>query len=137
VLTRFKAFLLVQSGVTTNLVFAFGYGKHAWDLPPSNLRDFVIQTLVRFTFSIITIAWTKTAFAITLLRVTEGYIKKLLWIIIATVNIVLGLSALFGWTQCRPLSKQWDLDVPGKCWDHKTVVYYSMFAGGKSALHIN
>lgn len=72
--------------------------------------------------------WSKTSFALTLLRLTEGKVKWVLWFIIITMNIFMGLSALFNWIQCTPVNKAWDVFVDGTCWDPKIVPRYNIFS---------
>ena len=78
--------------------------------------------------SIVAAAWSKTAFAITLLRVSTGWVRRLVWFIIVTVNLFLGLSALFTFAQCRPVAKLWDNKLEGVCWDKSIVPKYNTFA---------
>jgi len=44
-------------------------------------------------FSIVSAAWSKTSFAITLLRISDGWTYKFIWFIIISVNLSLGLAA--------------------------------------------
>jgi hypothetical protein len=73
--------------------------------------------LVSVTFSIIAASWSKISFAVTLLRITDGWIKWFLWVAIALINILFGLGATFFWVSCTPLEKAWTPIVSGTCWD--------------------
>ena len=77
--------------------------------------------------------WSKTSFALTLLRLTEGRMKWVLWFIIISMNIAMGLSALFNWVQCTPIQKTWIPLTPGKCWKPHVVPNYNMFSAGTSS----
>lgn len=75
--------------------------------------------------------WSKTSFALTLLRLTEGWIKGLIWFIIVSMNIAMGLSALFNWIQCTPIDSTWNFQPDRVCWDPMIVPRYNMFSSGK------
>jgi len=135
------ALLVIDAALATHMVVRYKYGLHSWDWPtarnPAELDDFVMFAAVRATITITAIAWTKTAFAITLLRLTEGWVKRLLWFIVGTVNVSLAMSAMLFWIQCtEPLAKSWTPSIrEGKCWlDFKTIEQYNIFSGCKCLL---
>ena len=69
----------------------------------------------------------------TLLRISNGWVKKFVWFIIITVNIVLGLNATFQWIQCWPVQRLWDINVEGSCWTSSMVQQYNTFSSGECA----
>jgi len=126
--------LIIDDALATDLVKEFGFGKHSWDLPATtliNLNKLVLVIELRATFTIIAIAWTKTAFAITLLRLTDGWTHRFVWFIIVSMNIALGISALLRWVDCTPLRKSWTPLLPGKCWPQSVSLNADIFSGGK------
>jgi hypothetical protein len=126
--------LIIDDALATDLVKEFGFGKHSWDLPPAiqlNLDKFVLVLELRATFTIIAIAWTKTAFAITLLRLTDGWTKRFVWFIIISMNIALGISGLLRWVGCTPVRKSWTPSVPGTCLPQRVSLNADIFSGGK------
>ena len=104
--------------LTTILVSKFKLGRHSWDLNlnDTNISSFLIILSSRASVTITAIVWTKTAFAVTLLRLTTGAAKRFVWFIIITLNIVMGVSAMVPWIQCQPLEKTWSPAVAGTCW---------------------
>lgn len=88
------------------------------------------------TFSITAAIWSKTSFAVTLLRLTEGVAKYIVWFIIISMNIAMGLSALFIWAQCTPILKSWDPLVEGTCWPAYVIVRYNIFSAGEWLNHL-
>ncbi|KAE9369367.1 hypothetical protein N431DRAFT_380251 [Stipitochalara longipes BDJ] len=108
--------------VTTSL----GFGKHFLAINPSNLPRMGLLGIIAGVLAIFAAIYSKTSFAITLLRISEGRTRILLWFIIISVNIALGGSALIPWIQCRPVEKNWNLMAPGKCWNLKIFSYYGM-----------
>ncbi|KAK4150047.1 hypothetical protein C8A00DRAFT_18365 [Chaetomidium leptoderma] len=127
--------LVTDAGLATHMVVYFTYGRHSWDFQPPDIDAFVLVVAVRATFTVVAIAWTKTAFAMTLLRLTDRseWMKRLLWVVIITMNIAMGISALFFWIQCRPLARSWTPSIPGSCWDSKINERYNIFSSAYSA----
>lgn len=82
--------------------------------------------------AILAAAWSKTSFALSLLRITNGRTKWFVWFIIVTVNIVLGVSATVLWITCWPVAKLWYSDIEGRCWPTTVVEKYQTFASCKT-----
>ncbi|KAK4240614.1 hypothetical protein C8A03DRAFT_31321 [Achaetomium macrosporum] len=81
-------------------------------------------------FSVLAAAWSKTSFAVTLLRLSQGWMKAVIWVIIITMNTIMGTAMLFMWIKCRPFAKIWDGSIEGWCIDpNKIVVLYQWSAG--------
>lgn len=110
-----------------------GLGKHAVDVPPENYPILGVVGNLTGTFSILAATWSKTSFALTLLRLMQGRLKVLLWVIIVSINIFMGLNALFMWVRCTPVQKTWNPFAPGTCWEDHIYPNYGMFAAGYSA----
>jgi hypothetical protein len=64
------------------------------------------------------------SFAITLLRLTEGTMRIIIWVIIASINIFMGLSAAFLWVGCGPAER---LGIKN-CISATITLEYGMFA---------
>lgn len=78
--------------------------------------------------------WTKMAFAVTLLRLSEGVTKAFIWFIIISLNVTTIISAAVPWMQCVPLAKTWDGTLPGTCWAPKVGTKIWIGMGGSSHL---
>jgi hypothetical protein len=86
-------------------------------------------------FGLFSVPLSKASFCFTLLRLTViPWQKKLLWFIIVTVQLTFYATAVITLVQCDPIQKLWDMALPGKCWDNRIVIYYSMFVGCKQSL---
>ncbi|OTB05616.1 hypothetical protein M426DRAFT_10365 [Hypoxylon sp. CI-4A] len=114
-----------------------GFGKHTEDviadhgtenLVPITLRETIVGFLLTLS-----IAWSKTSFAVMLLRIMQGKMKTLLWVIIVTMNVFMTLGALSLFLQCSPVAKSWDEHIPGRCW-HEFNTVAGMFSSAYSAL---
>lgn len=89
--------------------------------------------VVATTFSVLGAAWSKTSFAVTLLRATKGLLHCLTWCIIGSMNLILACNVLLQYIWCQPSSAIWTKGTKGACWDKEVIIYYSIAAGGYSA----
>jgi len=126
--------ITVESGLLTYAT-TLGFGKHVWDIPFSVplVNKTVLAINLAGTFSLVAAIWSKTSFAFTLLRLTEGWVKGLIWFIIISTNIGMGLSALFVWVKCSPVQKSWLVFMEGTCWPNEVIVNYNIFSAAYSA----
>ncbi|KAB5523063.1 hypothetical protein GE09DRAFT_1229810 [Coniochaeta sp. 2T2.1] len=124
---------LLASGCTVQWCLTRGTGKHIYAVPPSDLSGVALMLNVTGTLSILAAVWSKTSFALTLLRLLQGRMRVFVWFVIVSCNVVMGLNALFGWVRCSPPSKSWNINEPGKCWEPHVYVNFGMFAAGYSA----
>jgi hypothetical protein len=116
-------------------MIADGYGKHPWDQPYVN----ILVMMTRTTFTITAATWSKTAFAITMLRIAKGWVKWATWFILVSLNIICGLNAMIGWVSCSPVQKSWDRSAEGTCLPFQLITNLGYVAGGMfplSPLHI-
>ncbi|KZL85872.1 hypothetical protein CI238_11171 [Colletotrichum incanum] len=126
---------LLISVALTSLNISLGFGKHVYQINPVNLPSIGLNGNVISTTSITAAVWSKTSFAMTLLRIQDkGWTRHFIWAAIISMNIFMGLNALAAWVQCAPIQKFWLPQTPGKCWDPKVSTYYGVFAAGYSAL---
>ncbi|KAF6798759.1 integral membrane protein [Colletotrichum musicola] len=111
------------------------YGKHFWDYPVDFDNGVRLAKAINVagTLSLTAAVWSKTSFAFTLLRLSEGWMRGAIWFIIITMNVAMGLSALFIWVHCDPPPKTWNFMVPGTCWDRHVLVNYDIFSAAYSA----
>jgi hypothetical protein len=122
--------LVIDCGIWSANIH-LGYGKHSWDIPPANFSKIILYAEIAGTFAIVAAIWSKSAFAITMLRFSEGWMKYLIWFLLISMNIFLGLSAVFNFAQCVPIQKVWNPTISGRCWPTKTLVAYHVFSGSE------
>ncbi|KAI0121142.1 hypothetical protein BJ170DRAFT_146549 [Xylariales sp. AK1849] len=126
-------FLVIHASISSYGV-SLGFGKHTVDVVPME-NIFKISFLVELTsvFTLLAAAWSKTSFAITLLRLTKGPLNVVVWVIIFTLNFLLLINAIYPFLQCRPAAKSWNPTLEGSCLDNAITIRYSIFACAYSA----
>lgn len=116
------------STILTNQAVLRGYGGPFSSIDPTTLVGTVKLGLSSATFAIAATGLSKTSFAMTLLRLTDGRVRQLVLAILIAINVVMGVTGLFVWIQCIPLEKSWDSTVPGACWDPTVNLYWGRTA---------
>jgi len=93
-----------------------------------------MQGLLAGSFSILAAAWSKTSFALTLLRLCEGKTRFFVWFVIISINILMDLSGLVLYIQCSPVEKNWNINVAGTCWTPQIAVICGIITSVYSAI---
>lgn len=91
---------LVGSNVIISINVIYGFGRPTNGIPPSNLPTLSLLGLISATLSTFGLIWSKTSFAITLLRVFESRWRWAICFVMITSNLFFGASAAVGWLQC-------------------------------------
>lgn len=113
-----------------------GYGRPFDDIDPDNLSTMAFFNYAYGFMVLLAAVWSKTSFAVTLLRISDGWTKRLVWFSIITVNAVMGVSAAFQWLQCWPSEKLWKPEVDGACWPSTIVITYNTFSSCERRLNL-
>lgn len=118
--------------IVVSVTVSLGFGKHSWDIPFEDFPNIFKIFSVAGTLSICASAWSKTSFALTILRLTDGRLRKLIWALIISMNVFMGVTALLNYIHCWPMEKLWDFTgtVPGTCWPIEVVINYDIFSAG-------
>jgi hypothetical protein len=111
---------------------SLGFGKDISDVDPSNVPKIALTGTVYGLFAVLAASWSKTSFALTLIRLENGWNYWFLWFLIITMNVIMNLVIVFSFVKCTPARKVWHSNLPGTCWDPLVATYYNVFAGGKS-----
>lgn len=125
---------LICAGIVSSYSVSLGYGQHFYDITPANFLKMPLPAAIGGTFAIISAVWSKTSFAITLLRLlrnTDTWTKAIVWCIIISMNVAMGLSALFIWIACMPIEKLWNPFIQGTCYPLDGLVNYNIFSAGE------
>jgi len=128
---NFGQIMLAASIALVTLSVSKGLGKHVWEVPREHFPTLGVIGNLTGTFSILAATWSKTSFALTLIRLMKGRYRIFLWFIIVTINVLMGLNAVFMWVRCTPVEKTWNPFAPGTCWDPQIYPTYGMVAAGE------
>ncbi len=107
-----------------------GFGKQYSDIDKSNLATSRLLSLIAGFFLILAAAWSKTSFALTLIRISDGWTRRFIYFVIVTTNLIIVVSGILQWAQCWPLRKLWQQEIPGTCLKLAVVNGYNMSAAG-------
>ncbi|CAN8097803.1 unnamed protein product [Discula destructiva] len=125
--------LVAFSGMTVNGVY-YGLGQHnALNKFHDNGSQLQLTVVIATVFSVLGAAWSKTSFAITLLRLTQGVMHWIIWFAIVSMNIILVFNAVLQFLRCQPAWAAWNSGLGGSCWNKNVIVYYSIAAASYSA----
>lgn len=119
----------------TTAATGFGLGRHFADVFANNPTDlFQIARLIGLTslMSILAAVWSKTSFAVTLLRFVDGWKRPFLWFTIGSMNALMLTSAILLFASCAPVQKTWDPTIPGSCLSLKVDIVIGIVASGES-----
>ncbi|KAJ3539443.1 hypothetical protein NM208_g5495 [Fusarium decemcellulare] len=113
-------------------VVTLGFGKDMSEVDPANVPEIALVATINGVFCVFAATWSKTSFALTLIRFQGGWMNTLLWVVIVLMNIIMDLVIVFSFVKCTPAQKIWHSNLPGKCWDPLVATYYNIFAGAFS-----
>lgn len=108
-----------------------GFGRPLSQFNMRLLNEFLLITNLAGSFSILAACWSKTSFAITVLRISSGWVKMLIWFIMITVNLSLGVAVAITWGQCTPIEKTWQPKLDGQCWPKDIQIWYNIFTASE------
>lgn len=131
ILTNVAQILLLVSNIIQTIEIPLGFRRHLVDVPVENKPLLGLLDKATATQTILAATWGKTAFTITLLRITTGWAKTSVWLVIVTMNIYMLLLVVLGWAQCSPPAKLWELELPGTCLPPEVRPDYNIFSGGE------
>ena len=109
-----------------------GFGKDITEVDPANVPTIALTGTIFGLFAVLSAAWSKTSFALTLIRLVDGWMNWFLWFLIVSMNIIMNLVIVFSFIKCTPAEKVWRSSVEGTCWNPLVATYYNIFAGGES-----
>jgi hypothetical protein len=83
------------------------------------------------TIYTVAIALSKISFGLTLLRLTDGWIRLFVYCAISTLAIFAVPATVIPWVQCKPLAKTFVDFIPGTCINKHPSVVYGRFQASK------
>ncbi|KAI1475589.1 hypothetical protein F4774DRAFT_421468 [Daldinia eschscholtzii] len=125
--------LLIVSCIMVSANVAVGFGKHDRDIDPGELDGLGMRSLVVGSLCTLSAAWSKTSFAVSLLRIATPRLCILIWFLIISMNIFMHFSIALSWVSCQPVAKWWDSSLEGECWPPEIVlpigIFFSAYSG--------
>ncbi|EUC48301.1 hypothetical protein COCMIDRAFT_87632 [Bipolaris oryzae ATCC 44560] len=125
--------LLIQVSIN-QVSINLGYGGHTLDLDLRNLDKLMYIGGAELTIYTIAIALSKISFGLTLLRLTDGWVRLYVYFAISTLAIFAVPATIIPWVQCKPLAKTFVDFIPGECINKHPSVVYGRFQAVWSAL---
>ncbi|XP_014552832.1 hypothetical protein COCVIDRAFT_29836 [Bipolaris victoriae FI3] len=133
--TLIVSWILLLIQVSLNQVsINLGYGGHTLDLDLRNLDKLMYIGGAELTIYTIAIALSKISFGLTLLRLTDGWVRLYVYFAICTLAIFAIPATIIPWVQCKPLAKTFVDFIPGECINKHPSVVYGRFQAVWSAL---
>uniref|UniRef100_A0A0C4E8D4 Rhodopsin domain-containing protein n=1 Tax=Magnaporthiopsis poae (strain ATCC 64411 / 73-15) TaxID=644358 RepID=A0A0C4E8D4_MAGP6 len=126
--------LAADASIVSFLIFS-GFSSPGFAVTRSNITAITVAGLSSITVGIVGQSWSKTSFAMTLLRMTQGWMATFIWFAIVSMNILFGVSATLFWVGCDPVEKRWRPLVLGHCDSEMSVraatfgFYVSIYSG--------
>jgi len=116
---------LIYSIALQTVAVHYGLGRHYDDLTDEAISEMGMFSMAAGFGTILATCWSKTSFAITLLRISDGSMRYFIWFIIIAVNLVLGSNGVIHWIQCWPVQKTWHYYMEGSCFPADIVKDYN------------
>lgn len=110
-----------------------GVGKHITEINPANLPKLHLLNRVGVVFAISACVWTKTSWALTMLRIvraTQDYMRLIVWCLLVSVNVLMDVGIILNFLECDSTgltvspSQMW-------CWTNLIAANYNVFSAGK------
>ncbi len=83
----------------TSVSVSYGYGRFIADISQADLEMLPRVSNVAGFFSILAALWSKTSFALTLTRISDEWLLRIVWLIIVSTNLIMGASAIMLWIE--------------------------------------
>jgi hypothetical protein len=114
----------------------YGLGRHVQFLDNEERSAVLGLGAVAAVLTIASSVWSKTSFALFLLRISSSgcteWTRKALIIIIITLNVMPPLALVGFFASCSPIRRNWQLDVEGSCWPPRVKVVLATTVTGES-----
>lgn len=120
-----QVFILASNATITQLL-RMGFGLTLEFKPEMHLISTISDDLGKFALGL-----TKTSFAVTLLRVANGWQKWLIWFLIISMNVLLSINAITTWMgACDRIGIDHYKAILPSCWRVQDSVLVAMVANG-------
>lgn len=118
---------LTVDAILIQIETGLGYGMHFYDIPVENANTMALYGLISLSFGVMGQVWSKTSFAMTLLRITGPKTKIFVWFLIITINVFMTLG------RSRLAWKKISLNVLILPWLTQTLFFFFPFRKAPSS----
>ncbi|KAG5984369.1 hypothetical protein E4U55_005044 [Claviceps digitariae] len=128
--------LLIAYAAVLTVAADKGLGRHlAYVIQnPQNVIDVALLSFVSQPLVVMSCAFGKTSFALTLLRVAaQRWAIVLLWFIMISMNVLHIIISFFVFLRCEDPRHLWNPSIPSECWSATLFDDISLFIGSYSA----
>ena len=107
-----------------------GGTRHVYFLSLSTVESALKINWISQTFCVLGLAFGKISVGFLIMRIgmPNRRIRYLLYFFMISQFILFSLAIVFVWTQCTPLTKLWEVNTPGKCWNPQTLTVWTIIA---------
>ena len=109
----------------------FGIGLHFEDMELENIPVVAEYSFAAGFATILGIAWSKTSFGLTILRISDGWMRWLVLYIVLSMNVVMVTNAILLYAQCTPIRRLFDELAEGTCWPKEVGERYQTFSASE------
>ena len=132
-LGAWTAIAVAQTLASCIVRYGLGIHKANWDFE-TNHEPLLLTINFIFTLTLSGLIWSKTSFAITLLRLTSGHARTFVWFALVSTQVVLGVMILLLWVKCVPVMKIWHPEDEGQCLNPQATMFYAVAAAAWSGI---
>lgn len=108
----------------------YGIGLHFEDMVLENIPIVAEYSYAAAFATLLGVSWSKTSFAVSILRISNGRMRWFIWFIIISTNMVLITNAILLYAQCTPIKRLFDEQAEGTCWPKTIGEHYQTFCAG-------
>jgi hypothetical protein len=113
---------------------SLGFGRHIIDIYITNphvIEPLTTTVEVGFLFNGLATGLSRISFAVTLLKLTNGLYKHLIWFFIVSLAAITIPGLILPWVVCIPYRKNFDRNIPGTCMSTDITVNWNVGSTGK------
>ncbi|KAK0624349.1 hypothetical protein B0T14DRAFT_454603 [Immersiella caudata] len=125
---------LIASCIVQSVSVQLGFGKEFGAIAPELVGTARLVSVIAGFLLILAACWSKTSFALTLLRISQGWPRRWVIFVICTTNFFFVASGVIHWAQCWPLRLLWEQELKGECLPIQIVNGYNMFVAAYSGV---
>ncbi|KAH9907282.1 hypothetical protein F4778DRAFT_799605 [Xylariomycetidae sp. FL2044] len=127
-------FCLALGNSAISVAISMGFGKMSYDIDPAAFPRILLSLYIYGLWTNLAAALSKMSFGLTLLRISGGWMRAVVWFIMISVNLAFGTGIVINWAQCTPVEKNFNPFLPGQCWPPSLIIGYNIFTAAYSGI---